>query len=405
MSRSPKYSFAQLGDKVLGQLERDRDARRRRRETAEARVRDRVLAESRGEILGRSGAGPGDAVTGTGEPAVAAARRQVREAGSLPDLEAGAHELDRAEKIARRLRARAAVHAGAGPAGRIAVLTAMLAEAGPETRARFDSATAAEVDAALARLRAAGESTEADADELDRLVQRHLDRVAEARTRLAARRRKAAARVDLLAARIAGLHADARAANVPLHHGERIDEALAMVRVHLARGEYDEVLSLGAALERRVDLIESDLDAVTDRLAERRTILTSLVRALPKVGFAVDPSSLTESKDGAILLRASRPGGDTVGVMVKDEPGTGHRVLYASDAVQREADLGRGGTACGELLEVVDVLQDSAGHEGVVLGPVMWEGHDDPPQSRPVAVQRRRERQAEARHQQENPSW
>jgi len=402
MSRSPKYSFAQLSDKVLGQMERDREARRRRRETAEARVRDRVLAESRAEVLRRSGAVPGDSAAE--EPSVAAARRQVREAGSLPGLEAAVHELDRAERIARRLRARAAARTGAEPAGRIAVLTEMLAEVGAEIRERFDSAGAAEVDAALARLRST-EPAEADLDDAGALVQGHLDRVAQARTRLEDRRRKAAVRVELLAGRIAGLHADARSANVPLHHGELLDEALSVVRAHFSRGEFTEVLSLGAALERRVDLVESGLDAVTDRLAERRTILTSLVRALPKVGFAVDPGSLAESEDGAILLRASRPGGDSVGVMVRDEPGTGHRVLYASEAVRREADQGRSGPACGDLIEVVDVLQHSAGRDGVMLSPVTWEGHDDPRQAPPAAGRRRREQDAEARRQQENPSW
>jgi hypothetical protein len=51
MSRSPKYSFAQLGKKVRDQVHHDRDARHLRREAAATRSREQLLAAARTEVL------------------------------------------------------------------------------------------------------------------------------------------------------------------------------------------------------------------------------------------------------------------------------------------------------------------------------------------------------------------
>ncbi|WP_433295592.1 hypothetical protein ACQP2F_36205 [Actinoplanes sp. CA-030573] len=408
MSRSPKYSFAQLGKELRDQVQHDRDSRQARREASETRIRERVLAEGRTEIveryrtlkatlatLGRgSQQGGADAVAAALENAL----RTIRAASSFTELATVAGDLDRAEHSVRSLRLRAA-------ADRTAVLAAMMAEADAEL-VRYDDGDAAALLAGLAALR----RSDPGAAEVDRLAARileHLDRVAARRTEHQEQRRRAAARIELLAERLDGLLADGRTMRVPVRDGDRAGEALAMLRAQFARGELADVLRFGAALERRIDEIESGLDTVIDQIAERRTVLTSLVRALPEVGFAVEAGSVTESRDGAIGLRASRPGGDTVAVIVEaeTEADTSHRILYASEAVQREERLGHGDTACGNLLEVIDVLHESADRAGVVLSPVTWEGRDARRGPARNAPRRMTPPAAGTVRQEENRSW
>lgn len=410
MSRSPKYSFAQLGKKVRDQVHHDRDARHLRREAAAARRRDQLLAVARTEILQRYGplattlAGLGDEGLERGQ-ALEDAVRHVREAASFTELAAAAGEFEDAERGIRTVRARAAVRSG-GPADRIAALAAMIRDADAE-RGRYDPGDAITLDSRLAQLRSVAEPGDAEIDDLADRVRQHLDRVAAARAEHQEQRRRAAVRIELLAARLADLRADGQAAHVALRDGDRAGEAITMLRAQLARGELVDVLRLGAALERRVDAIEDDLDAVLDQIAERRTVLTSLVRALPAVGFSVDAGSVMESKDGAIGLRASRPGGDKVALIVEAEVETdeSHRVLYASEAVQHEERTGHGSTACGSLLEIIDVLQESAGRDGIVMSPVTWEGRDG--HRRPASNTSRRlsPPATESSRHEENPSW
>lgn len=408
MSRSPKYSFAQLGKELRDQVQHDRDTRQARREASETRIRDRVLAEGRTEIVERyrtlkatlatlgqgSQQGGADAVAAALENAL----RNIRAAGSFTELATAVGDLDRAEHSVRGLRLRAA-------ADRTAVLAAMMGEADAEL-VRYDDGDAAVLLAGLAELR----RSDAGPAEVDRLADRileHLDRVAALRTEHQEQRRRAAARIELLSERLEGLLADGKAMRVPVRDGDRAGEALAMLRAQFARGELADVLRFGAALERRIDEIESALDTVIDQIAERRTVLTSLVRALPEVGFAVEAGSVIESRDGAIGLRASRPGGDTVAVIVEaeTEADTSHRILYASEAVQREERLGHGDTACGNLLEVIDVLHESADRAGVVLSPVTWEGRDARRGPARNAPRRMAPPATGAGRQEENRSW
>jgi hypothetical protein len=53
---------------------------------------------------------------------------------------------------------------------------------------------------------------------------------------------------------------------------------------------------------------------------------------------------------------------------------------------------------------MVDVLQDSAGHEGVVLSAVTWEGRIGGREPT-TADSRLAPSESEARRQRENPSW
>jgi hypothetical protein len=409
MSRSPKYSFAQLGKGLRDQVQHDRDARQARREAAETRIRDRVLTEGRTEIVERYrtlkadlaalGEGPQHGGADAVGAALDDALGNIREASSFTELATAMSDLDRAEHSVRRLRLRAS-------ANRTAVLAAMMWEADAELLLRYDDGDAAVLLTRLAEVR----GTDPGAAEIDRLAARilgHLDRVTGRRTEHQEQRRRAAARIELLAARLDGLLADGKTMRVPVRDGDRAQDALGMLRAQFARGELADVLRFGAALERRLDEIETGLDALIDQLAERRTVLTSLVRALPEVGFAVEAGSVTESRDGAIGLRASRPGGDTVAVIVEAETGTdtSHRILYASDAVRREERQGHGDTACGNLLQVIDVLHEAADQAGVVLSPVTWEGRDARQRPARNAPRRLARPAAEAGHQEENPSW
>jgi chromosome segregation ATPase len=378
MSGSPKYSFAQLGQQLRDRLQRDRDTRRKRREDTEKQTRRTALSGERAGLLSRRDAlrAALAALAGQAPPASLStttvtldqAEALATTAGTLDEITAAGAALDRAERSIGRLRTRIAERSRQTSADRIAVLKAAIEDFGRADRVRYDPAGTTDIDV---RLR---DTATADLDDLTDRVQRHLDRAAAGRADHQSRRRLAAARVEQLDARLADLRQDGRAAHVTLPEADRAAEAVGLLRTQLAAGQVDDVVRLSAGLERRIDGIERRIDAVVDELAERRAILTSLVRALPEVGFSVDPGSLTESSDGAIGLRAVRSSGETVAVIVEPDTDDSHRVLYTSDVLQREQRLGRGDAACASLLDLINLLQRSAGQDGVVLSTVGWEG-------------------------------
>ncbi|GLY98464.1 hypothetical protein [Actinoplanes sp. NBRC 103695] len=370
MSRSPKYSFAQMTRQIRDALRREQDVRRRRRRDAADRERRRAVTEA--ATRHRAGAaGLTAAAAATGRQAdLAGALDRLGAAGTPEELAEAVAGLDRTRRDIERLRTEAALRERASVRDKLESLRAELSRV--TDRAALDPAGAREIDAQLAGTGAA------DPDALAAAVGAHLDRVSAARAAAEREREEAGALVDRLADRLETLRADARVARVPLADDERAGEAIAMLHERIAARDVTEVPLLGAALSRRLDGIEDGLDEVIDQISERRAILGSLVKALPAVGFAVDAGSLTENPDGTIGLRAVRAGGEAMAVLVTAEEEGGHRVRYASETVRRETGPG---PACDSLLDVINALHVRAEHDGVVLSGVTWDGRDDDPSS------------------------
>ncbi|MEU4690135.1 hypothetical protein [Actinoplanes sp. NPDC023714] len=391
MSSSPKYSFAQLGKQVHERLRRERADRRRQRDEAIDQQRRKAMARRRAaaaerqrELTGRAAAIPDV------RAALADVLPQIDRAPTETALAAAEDRLDDAElRIARH-------RAQAGRDDRVAVLTAQLAEFGTE-RLRLDPAGAAVVETALARLRTHEQPAPGAVDEVETTVRQHLQRALAERREQESRRRTAVARIDELDARLAALRHDAHEARVRVQDGDRAADALGVLRKQIAAGDVADVLRLSVRLRERIDASEAALDATIDQIGQRRAILSSLITALPDVGFAVDRASLTQNTDGAVALRARRTSGDTMAVVVEPHDGE-HRVLFDSDRLVREQRRGRGDAACAQLVEVIDELQSRAVRDGVVLGTVGWDG-----QERPGVVVRRQS--AEQVKQQKGQPW
>ncbi|WP_433363828.1 hypothetical protein ACQPZX_32845 [Actinoplanes sp. CA-142083] len=398
MSRSPKYSFAQLGQQVHERLRREQSARRKRRADAVERERDRAFARARAAALERQRELAGRATAPDVRQTLADALSAIDRATTAAALAAADGMLDGAERQIGRHRAEVTQRGRPDP-DRVAVLAAELAGFGPG-RLALDPVGAAVVETGLARLRAPVPPGPAAVDEVEATVRQHLERAIARRSEHDRKRREAVARVGELAARLTALTDDAREARVRVRDGERAADALDVLRGQIAAGEVADVLRLCARLEQRLDASEAALDAAIDQITQRRAILGSLIKALPDVGFAVDRASLTENADGAIAVRAVRAGGDTMAVVVEPRE-SDHRVLYNSDRLRREQRQGRGEAACAQLVEVIDALQASAVHDGVVLSTVSWEGQDRP--AAPGVVVRRQS--AEEVKQQKGQPW
>lgn len=370
MSRSPKYSFAQMSRQIRDALRREQEARRRRRQEAAEREQHRAVAGAAARHRAAAAALNGDAAAAGLDGRLAGVLDRLGAATTAEHLAEAVAELDQVRRAVHRHRVEVAVRDLESTLDQLRELAGEIS--GTADRARFDPG-AYEIDAGLARLRNQVAPSAADVAAFAREVTAHLDRVRAGRAQADRDRDAADDLVGRLSARLESLRADAAAARVPLTDGDRAGDAIAMLRERITAQDLAEVPDLGVALGRKLDGIEEGLDAVIDQIAERRAILGSLVKALPEVGFAVDAGSLVESPDGAIGVRAVRSTGEAVALTVTAEDEGNHRVRYASETVRREA------SACGNLLDVINVLHLSAERDGVVLSAVTWEGRDEDP--------------------------
>jgi hypothetical protein len=209
-----------------------------------------------------------------------------------------------------------------------------------------------------------------------------------ARDRRQERRRRAVAGVagagvgQALAAggaRWSALEADARAAGIALGVYAIVPDVLAEARDRLDRGDAGGAAAMLDLLAARLDDAEREVDAAIDRVEERRVLMAAVVRALPRVGLAVDGDHTT-SADGTLGVRARRVRGDGIGVAVTAADGGESRLLYHLDAVaaadRRSPAASR--QACGVAVRLLDRLHGELRPLGVDAGPVDWDGRDAP---------------------------
>jgi hypothetical protein len=181
------------------------------------------------------------------------------------------------------------------------------------------------------------------------------------------------------AARWAVLEGDARDAGIPLGVYAIVPDVLADARARLDWGDAGGAAAVLDLLAGRLDEAERDIDAAIDRVEERRALMAAVVRALPRVGFAVDGPH-TATADGALGVRARRVRGDGIGVAVAPADGGGSRLLYDLDTVTAAARRGPAAShqACGGAVRLLERLHGALAPLGVDAGPVDWDGRDAP---------------------------
>lgn len=208
---------------------------------------------------------------------------------------------------------------------------------------------------------------------------RRLDEVSgmtEQLAQYAEQRRTAENRLTELEARLLGLVADADETDVPLEDLTLAREALEFIRSEADTAPPLEILELTGQLAGRLNDVERDLDAAIERISARREMLTSIVDALPTLGFSIDVGSLLERPDGSIGIQAHRRTGESLAVVVEDGHRDEHRVNYLRETGTGTAVLDR--QACSELSGLAEQLNESVRGTGFEAAAVSWDGdqHD-----------------------------
>jgi hypothetical protein len=177
--------------------------------------------------------------------------------------------------------------------------------------------------------------------------------------------------LDELDAKLTSVAAESAAADVALADLVLARAAAELIRAELADGRMGEAELLAAQLSGRVGELENELDTAIEHTSARRDLLGSIVDALPGLGFAVDPGSLTERADGSLGLRARRHGDEDMAVVVENTERYEYRVNYL-----------RGGTStavldprsCSTLRALAEKLNESVRGTGFDTGTVTWDG-------------------------------
>jgi hypothetical protein len=409
VSRSPKYSIVRTSELIGKRLEKERLARERRREEDREKRAKAALEQARAtltrqvaavaarcEALGRQPAAT-PAELATTREALERARWAIDAAVDDAGIAAAVRTLDVAERLrvtaSTELLRRSTRHA----TGQLAAVRGLLAELDAEQRIRYEPAAAAAVDEAVATLAKALDHGDIAAFErhveavLTQVRAHHLAVTTRAAEH-AERSWTAKATLDELAARLAGLTADAQAARTPLGSLKVAGEVLDAVRAELAADRPGEALALAERLAHRLDALEEELDTAIERLSARREMLGSIIEALPALGFAVNRASFVHGTDGSIGMQARRHRGEALMVVVEDDGPDDHRVNYLRDTTGP-----LDGRACASLKTLAEELNSSMRRNGFDPGSVTWDddGHRPPPGARRTAVTRDDRRRSE----------
>lgn len=401
MSRSPKYSKVRSGDQRRERLAAERTERERLRRVERAARAAVAFAAASAAADAQLAAVTDRCAETARHPAVTdddranlvstldRARRARGAADTIDDVAAAVRRLEEVERRRAAIAAEALRRDRHNAAQRLASLRAMLGELTAGDRVRFDQASAAELDRAMATLARAldrGDVTtfERQVEDVWQRLRRHYLEVTTRVAEHTEQRRAAQRLVDETAARLAGLVADAAAADIPFEDLAVAGEVLDEVRSRLAADRPGDAVTLGNRLLGRLDDVERDLDTAIERLSARREMLGSIVDALPALGFAVDAGSLVRGEDGSIGVQARRIGGEGLMVVVQDDPEEEHRVNYLRETATGQPLLDPG--ACTSLAGLAERLNSSIRLVGFDPNDVTWDGAG--PERRPPGRRR-----------------
>jgi hypothetical protein len=398
MSTSPKYTTVSPSEARRQQEARERAERERRRREEEARrlaaersaaqqavrARLRGVVEQADRVRAEAVAVDSPLVADVDRAcaALAAHERAISAAQDAQGVTAALREVERSRRALADLRARVLTPHRREAVARIDALDAMIAEFDLAERNESDRAGAGLVDQRRdeARRRVAIDPL-GSTEQIDRLaaaVGSHVHNILARRAEQDELRQEAEASVEHLGRRLAALESEAAAVGVPF--AARIDAqaALAEMAGLVGAGHHADARSRAARVAAAISAAESHLDSEIQGLAQRRDLMTSIVGALPDLGFAVDPASLEQTTDGALYLRAHRADGEELKVLVEEVEGNA-TIRYTTDAMLRAVDGAGDGTgvaeACDSLVGLIEKLGERTRRDGFTTGPVGW----DPP--------------------------
>jgi len=396
MSKSPKYNRVGNGERRRQRLERQRQEREQRRREEEARQAKARLNAARTEALSRLAgveasctalAAEADMPRDGVQPLLAELRRlraAVNAASGAADVNTALRGLSDVEE--RRAAAEAVLMQQRvdDADAQLDVVRGLISSLDAADRRRFDEAGATEVDAQIEELAAAlaAGNTEGFAARATRVQNRVLDHrgaVAAAAAQHAETLRNAQDALARLRARHSGLTADARGAKVRLEELDLAAQAIEVVSVEIAADRPTEALAVARKLATRMDGVERDLDQTIDRLTARREMLSSVVEALPGLGFTVDTRSLVEEDDGSIAIQARRLSGEPLAVVVQDGLDDVHRINYLLETSVGVLDGSLDGSACTNLAGLARELNSHIESDGFQPGQVTWDDQARPP--------------------------
>ncbi len=371
MGGSPKYTAVGSGEERLRQAAVERAARERRRREQERRARAAAVAGAQRRARARADEvnerlvrlaglqrGPADpSLLSTIDRVrvdLAAAGRAIEPAQDLHAVNEAVRAIEAADRSLVDLQTRILA-----AQQRVDALAGMLDEVALPLRTRHDPAGAGEVDRLLVQAR--GHVTSGLLDTLAARVGRHLETVLCRRAELDEQRADAIEAVARLRERLVVLGADAEAVGVDLADGDGARAGVDHLAALLESAEFAQVLRAAPGVADRIVALESTLDLSIRCLIERRALLTSIVSALPGLGFEVDEATLQESGEGTVVLRAHRRDEGLTVLVRGGGPGRAE-VLYAMDGDS------------GALGDVIEALREQATRDGFEVGAVQ----DDP---------------------------
>jgi len=295
--------------------------------------------------------------------------------------------IDESERSAVALRATVVAKHQMVVANRLTQLIELVEEIPRAERESADAAGAATVDrliAAAQRLTMAdsvGPSTEVD--RLSEAVRSHVDIVLAHRARREEERRAAEEHLVAISTRLAALREEATRAAVPLDDGNAAAD-LAVATAAYEVGQFDQVIAAAPHLRAGLAGLEAALDTTVDGVVARRDMFAAIVAALPGLGFEIDDSSVTESADGTIGLRAERADGERLAVLVQPGEAAPAEVLYATDSMEADVHDGVDRDACDPMIDIIDRIGDQLRAHGFEPGEIAWtdDGLRPPPSSR-----------------------
>ncbi|SEF27308.1 hypothetical protein SAMN05421837_103732 [Amycolatopsis pretoriensis] len=385
MSRSPKYSTVRASELIRERLEAERQARERKRKEEQERRAKAALARSRAAITRQVAAAAARCAALAEQPSAVAAdltaanaaleraRRAAGTAANDDEIAIAVRALDEAERLRVAAAAEVLRRSSRHAAGQLAAVRGLLAELDAGQRTRFSPITARTVDESVVLLATALDNGnialfEQNIETLLTQVRAHHQEVTTRAAEHAEHVRTAKSTFDELAARVAGLTADAQAARTPLGELPVAADVLGTISAKLAADRPIEAMELAVRLAHRLDDLEEELDTAIERLSARREMLGSIIEALPSLGFAVDQGSFVHGEDGSIGMEAHRRSGEALVVVVQDDEAEDHRINYL-----RESGGPLEARACSSLKSLAEELNSSLRRNGFSAGSVTWD--------------------------------
>jgi hypothetical protein len=395
MSRSPKYTSAELAaarERELAARRARREAERKQREEQARQQRleagraallldleaARARAESGAETANDAGIGDrGTALLAEIGQISAAALTAGDEAGLLAEhtrLDAAVGEIGEIAITAAGILA-AREHRGALRAVRASV------DSVPD-HAALDAAGAAAVDRqlALAENRVGDASAFASAyASLTGTVRAHLAQ-AQARREALARMKSAS---DAARATLREVLDEATASGAGLNGVADAERHLADLAAAVAAQDVPLALVLAGDATRAGADLERAFDLWLDQLDRAQLVSEAVARALPRAGFTIVPDSY-QSQETSVTIQAKRADGSVVQMAFVPDEGRNVEIIYHADGNDFVLDQTVDGEVarCDLTEEILERFHYELAKEDVVTGELHWEGK---PATRPDA--------------------